>query len=303
MKCTGKSSILLMVLILMFGAAMTTLPAAAETAWTENEWSFVDASMDVSNGIPEDAEGRLHMIRERGRLTVATEPYFPPQEFIDREQIGQERFVGSDMELARLIAERMGVTLEIVPMAFSQVLNEVADGKYDLAISALAFTAARASRLEMSKGYFYPEETASSGLLIREEDAETIRGIEDLAERDIAAQSDSLQETMGVENIVFYRQFRRVSSVDDVYMAVRSGLVDAGIVDLESAGIYLASHPESGLKLAENVTFRLLPQYQGDRVAAQKGEIQLICFVNGVIDEVLESGKYMEWYHQFAEEQ
>ena len=123
------------------------------------------------------------------------------------------------------------------------------------------------------------------------------------AERDIAAQSDSLQETMGVENIVFYRQFRRVSSVDDVYMAVRSGLVDAGIVDLESAGIYLASHPESGLKLAENVTFRLLPQYQGDRVAAQKGEIQLICFVNGVIDEVLESGKYMEWYHQFAGEQ
>ena len=40
-----------------------------------------------------------------------------------------------------------------------------------------------------------------------------------------------------------------------------------------------------------------------DRIAAQKGEIQLICFVNGVIDEVLESGQYMAWYNQFAGQQ
>ena len=35
--------------------------------------------------------------------------------------------------------------------------------------------------------------------------------------------------------------------------------------------------------------------FRGDRIAAKKGEIQLICFVNGVIDEVLESGQYEEW--------
>ena len=303
MQYLKKRRIIPICLILMLTTAMAAFPAAAETDWSENEWNYLDMSMDVSNGIPEDAEGRLQMIRQRGKLTVATEPYFPPQEFIDREKIGQERFVGSDMELARLIAERMGVTLEITPMAFSHVLSEVADGKYDLAISALAFTTGRASRLEMSKGYFYAEETVSSGLLIREADAEVIREIADLAERDIVAQSDSLQETMAVENIPLYRQFRRVSAVDNVYSAVQSGLADAGIVDIESAGIYLAGHPESGLCLAENVTFLLQPQYRGDRVAAQKGEIQLIGFVNGVIDEVLESGQYMAWYNQFAGQQ
>ena len=296
-KKRGCMGICLMLVLMM---VLAVFPSAAETDWSENEWGFVDMSMDVSNGIPEDAEGRLQMIRQRGKLTVATEPYFPPQEFVDREKIGQERFVGSDMELARLIAERMGVTLEIVPMSFSQVISEVADGKYDLAISALAFTAGRASRLELSKGYFYSEEPASSGLMIRQADAETIRSIEDLAERDIAAQSDSLQETMAVENIDFYRQFRRASSVDNVYALVRDGTVDVGIVDLESAGIYLAGHPDSGLCLVQDVTFSLQPQYQGDRIAAQKGEIQLIGFVNGVIDEVLESGQYTAWYNQFA---
>jgi len=271
-----------------------------EVQYVENEWNYVEGSMDVSGGIPENAGGRLGRIRASGRLTVATEPYFPPQEFLDETREGQDRFVGSDMELARLIAERMGVTLEIVPMAFSQVISEVADGKYDLAISALAFTAARSSRLELSKGYFYSEEPASSGLLIRQADVGEIRSISDLAERDIAAQSDSLQETMAVENIDFYRQFRRASSVDNVYALVRDGTVDAGIVDLESAGIYLAGHPDSGLCLVQDVTFSLQPQYQGDRIAAQKGEIQLIGFVNGVIDEVLESGQYTAWYNQFA---
>ena len=296
-KKRGCMGICLMLVLMM---VLAVFPSAAETDWSENEWGFVDMSMDVSGGIPEDAEGRLQMIRQRGKLTVATEPYFPPQEFVDREKIGQDRFTGSDMELARLIAERMGVTLEIVPMSFSQVISEVADGKYDLAISALAFTAARSSRLELSKGYFYSEEPASSGLLIRQADVGEIRSISDLAERDIAAQSDSLQETMAVENIEFYRQFRRPSSVDNVYALVREGTVDAGIVDLESAGIYLAGHPDSGLCLVKDVTFVLQPQHQGDRIAAQKGEIQLICFVNGVIDEVLKSGQYLAWYNQFA---
>ena len=48
------------------------------------------------------------------------------------------------------------------------------------------------------------------------------------------------------------------------------------------------------------VSFPLQPQYEGDRIAAQKGELQLIYFVNGVIDEVLASGQYDAWFDEFA---
>ena len=37
---------------------------------------------------------------------------------------------------------------------------------------------------------------------------------------------------------------------------------------------------------------------EGDRIAAKKGQIQLLYFVNAVIDEVVESGQYMEWYRE-----
>ena len=288
---------------LLAALAIAPLAAWAEEApvYIENQWNYVDISMDVSAGIPESATGRLAKIRAAGKLVVATEPYYPPQEFIDITKSGQARFVGADMELARLIARRMGVELEIVPLDFTEVLSSVADGKYDLAIAALSFTSARAAMLELSKGYYFTEVEASTGLLIRTEDAEAIRSVDDLYERDIAAMSGSLQETMTVDNQISYRQFRRLPTVEAVYEAVMAREEDAGVVDLENARAYIENHPDCGLCIVPDVYFSLQPQYLGDRVAAQKGEIELICFVNGVIDEVLESGQYERWFDEYAQ--
>ncbi|MBR3018487.1 MAG: transporter substrate-binding domain-containing protein [Clostridia bacterium] len=274
--------------------------ASENPLYIENEWNYVDGSMDVSDGIPENAAGRLAKIRSAGKLTVATSPYYPPQEFIDETKTGMDRFAGADMELARLIAQRMGVTLEIVPMEFTDVLSSVADGKYDLAVSALSFTSGRAAVLEMSKGYYFSGEQASSGLLIREEDADTIRSADDLANKDIVAQSGSLQETMAADNIAFYRKFRRLPSAGDVYDAVREGKADAGVVDIAIARVYIESHPGCGLMIVPDMAFALQPQYLGDRIAGRKGEIQLMYFVNGVIDEVLASGQYEAWFEYYA---
>ena len=41
--------------------------------------------------------------------------------------------------------------------------------------------------------------------------------------------------------------------------------------------------------------------YDGDRVAAKKGEYQLMYFVNGVIDELLASGEYQAWYEEYED--
>ena len=257
--------------------------------------------MDISGGIPDDALGRLGRIRDAGVLTVATEPYFPPQEYIDPTKTGQDQYVGADMALARLIARRMGVELEIVPMAFNDVLSSVAAGEYDLAISALSFIPARAEALEMSKGYYYSAESLPSGLIIRTADIEAIQRLSDLSGRDIAAQSGSLQESMAVQQILSYRQFVRLPAVSDVYDAVQTGAVDAGVVDRESARLYIDQHPDCGLMLMPYIAFSLPEEYAGDRVAAQKGEVQLLYFVNGVIDEVLASSQYDQWYAEYAE--
>lgn len=301
----GRALALLLAGLMLAGLMLIApLPAARaeadieEPLYVENEWNYVDQSMDVSQGIPEDAMGVLERIRRTGVLRVATEPYFPPQEFIDDSLQGQAQYVGADMELARRIAERMGVELQIVPMEFTQVLAAVAENECDLAISALAFTPGRAGSSEMSKGYYFAEGDAGSGVLIRAEDAEKYLGLDDFAGCDIVAQNGSLQESIAAENLRDYRQFRRVSTMAEVYRAVENGEADAAIVDAETALDYIANNPDCGLRVIDGVRIPLDEQYSGDRIAARKGELQLMYFVNGVIDEVLESGEYRQWYEE-----
>lgn len=259
-----------------------------------NEWNYVDGSMDISGGIPADAGGVLARIRERGVLRVATEPYYPPQEFIDPGFDGQDKYRGADMELARLIAERMGVELQIVELEFTDVLPAVINDECDLAISALSYTPARASITTMSKGYHYSD-APKTVIVIREADAENITSVEDMAGKTLAAQQGSLQEAMLAANVYIYKEFRRLPQVQDVYSAIVRGDADAGAVDAEAALEYLENNPEDGLMIVPEVEFLLRAEYQGDRIAARNGENQLIAFVNGVIDEVLANQLYDEW--------
>ena len=203
--------------------------------------------------------------------------------------------------MARLIARRMGVALEIVPTDFSDVLSAVADGSCDLAISALSYTPGRAAYVTLSKGYNFSGDNAGSGLLIRAADSEDITGIESLEGRNIVAQSGSLQEALMAEQVYNYHEFRRVSMVQEVYKALEDGVADAAMVDVESSTAFIEGNPECGLMLIPGVRFKLAEQFDGDRVAARKGETKLIAFVNGVIDELLESGQYRAWMEQYAE--
>ena len=171
---------LLMAFILTILLLPGVTAAGEESSFVENEWNFVDGSMDVSHGIPATANGVLARIKERGVLRVATELHFAPQSFIDPSLEGQEAYAGADVELARLIAQRMGVELVIVPMDYTEVLRAVSEDRCDLAIAALSYTPERAVSNELSKGYYYKKALSNITLVLREEDAEKYQSVEDL---------------------------------------------------------------------------------------------------------------------------
>lgn len=285
-------------LILITGMISGAFAQDTDEQYVRNEWNFIDQSMDISKGISADAGGVLGRIRDRRTLRVATEPYFPPQEFIDPAKVGFNRFVGSDIKLAQLIADRMGVTLEIVPMDFSEVLASLDENTSDLAISALSFVPSRASSYELSKGYYYSEDNAGNGILIRSEDQDKFNSINDFSDKTIAAQRGSPQESLMAENFPGYKEFIRFSSAQEVYTALENGKIDAAMVDIETAQAYINKGTDTELMLLPDFQFQLEEQFKGDRIAAKKGQLQLIYFVNAVIDEVLESGQYMEWYKE-----
>ena len=254
----------------------------------------------VGAGIPDSATGRLAEIKERGYLTVATEPYWVPNEFIDPTLTGDDKYVGSDIELARYIAGKMCVELRIVPLEFTAVLASVPEGKYDLAISALAYTPERAEAMEMSQGYYFSTENAGYGILVPEKYVGVIEDAEDLKDYVIITQSGSIQELMVTEQVPAYKEFKRVGSMPDAYLAVQESKADAAIVARSSAQLYVENNPDCGLTVLE-YRFYLPPEYDGTRIGMKKGETDLRDYINACIDELIESGQYSEWYDYYTE--
>lgn len=281
--------------------AVLTLSMAALTACSVAEASTHAARENTTAGEQEHPSNRLESILERGYIEVALEPAFAPNEFIDPTKTNEDKYVGSDIELAKYIADDLGVELRLKPMDFTSVLGSITAEKYDLAISALAYTPERAETMNMSKGYYFGSEDPQKGygILIRKEDAEKIRGISDLADRTVVAQNGSLQEQFVKEQIPACGKYMRVSSTNDAFLMVQTGRADAVAAALKMAQLYLDSNPDCGLCILDDFYFTVDESTQGTRIGIPKGEEELTARVNSIIDEVIEQDLYNGWYEEY----
>lgn len=248
-------------------------------------------------GSKAEPKDRLAAIKERGYIEVTTEPYFAPYEFVDSTKTGDEQYVGMDIEIAKYIADKIGVELKIVPLEFSAVQAGVIDGKYDLAISAIAYSPARAENMAMSKGYYF--EDNDYGFLVREEDVDKYTSIEEAKQAVIVTQSGSVQEALYNDNIGSCKEFKLVSAMTDGYLAVAEGKADICVCSLGSAQLYADAN--GGLAIT-SFRFDVDPEMNSTRITACKeGTDSLMEVVNQCIDELLAENKMVEWFDQYAE--
>src|SRR5690554_944264 len=263
--------------------------------------SMLMAGCTASAGVEQEATNRLEEIKERGYMEVVMEPYFAPYEFIDPSKDGVDKYVGSDVEFAKYIADELGVELKIIPLEFSAVLSSVTEGKYDMAISALSFTPARAEAMNMSKGYFFPEGGAGHGLLIRAEDVDSIAGPEDISDKVIVAQSGSLQEMFVNDQVPGYKEFKRVSATTDGFLMVQENKADVCAASIPMAQLYIDANPEANMMVVENFEFYMDESTSGTRIGMPKDEDELTQEINRIIDKVIESGEFAQWHKDFTE--
>lgn len=247
------------------------------------------------------AANRLEAILQRGYIEVATEPYFAPNEFIDPTKEGADKYVGSDIELAHYIANSLGVECHIVPLDFTTVLSGVTTGKYDLAISALAYTPERAEAMELSDGYYYDSSTVTYGLMVRTENLDAIQTVDDLAQRVIVVQSGSIQESLANEQIPAWAEMKRVSATTDGFLMVQEQKADAIVTAITTAQLYIDANPGCGMSIVPDLTFPVDEALQGTRIGLPKGETELLDKVNEIIAEVREQGLYDTWYIQYTD--
>ena len=246
-------------------------------------------------GSKSEPKDRLAKIKDQGYIEMVTEPYFAPFEFIDPTKEGDAQYVGMDIELGKKIAEKIGVELKIVPLEFTAVLAGVVDGKYDMAISAIAYSPSREEAMLLSDGYKLTS-NEGYGFLTRIEDADKYTCIEDLANAVVITQSGSVQEGIYNDQVKSCKEFKLVSAMTDGYLAVAENKADVCIVSKASAKLYAEAN--GGLAVS-GFTFETDPRLSSTVVGVPKGGESLMAVVNEVIAEQTANGNIEAWYAEY----
>lgn len=190
----------------------------------------------ASQGTTGEAKAAVKTAKD-GVLTMVTNAEFPPYEYYDGDKI-----VGIDAEVAQLIAEKLGLTLEIVDGDFNAVVPGVQSGKYDMGMAGLTVNEDRLKSVDFTTSY-----AKGIQVVIVKEDS-GIQSIDDLAGKKIGVQETTTgdlyaSDDFGEDNVIKYAN--GAVAVE----ALKAGKVDCVIIDNEPAKAYVAAN--EGLKILE----------------------------------------------------
>ena len=275
---------------------------------TDSSYAYLLDTTDLKK--PEvntsNATGVLANVLKKGVLTIATSPDYPPVEFVDDEG----KVWGSEMQLAKYVADCLGVDLDIETMDFSGTLVAVDTGKVDLAFSGYGWKKDRAESYELSVGYEgdpSSTESAKHTLITTAANADKYHSLNDFVGSHIMAQATSLQEMYVQDEILALDKnnttnYEPVATLDQAVLGLASGKCDAVALDNSTAENYVKS--SDGQFALTNVYFDLTPygDYQGNIAAAKKGETSLIDAVNTIIQSAKDNGYYETWYKAAKEQ-
>jgi polar amino acid transport system substrate-binding protein len=268
-KLTGLWA-LLVVAALMLSACTAVQPGAApEPAAGAAEGQAAEQ--------PAAGEGLLGEIQERGRLIVGTSADYPPYESIN--EAGE--FVGFDMDLARAIAERMGVEVEFQDMPFDSLIAAVQEGKIDVVIAAMQATPERDDTVDFSVVY---RPTKDAFLGAADTTIELATG-DDAAGYSIGAQTGTVQEKWVQDYLVG----GGLTPADKAFSYERA---DQGGLDVQNGRIeLLLIDAEPAIALAEQLGLKVVlitdsTAAAGKAIALPQGETALKAELDRIIGEL-----------------
>jgi len=179
-------------------------------------------------------------VRQRGTLRVAVDFGFYPFSGIERDQP-----IGYDVDLARALAQKLGLRAEFVPSNLDAIYDDLTNHKADMVASALLYAPEQGWRATFSTFYF------NAGQVLVVPESSPIAGADELRGRTIGAPLGSDADSYARKLVLSNPGITLHSDYDtpaEVLADLRRGRLDAAIVDNASALIDLGHQP--GLRLA-----------------------------------------------------
>jgi len=210
---------------------------------------------------------------DTGAIQVATDATWPPFEYIDTET---REIVGFDIDLFDAIAERAGLEVEYVNVAWDPLLAGMAQGTYDAAISCITIREDRLEQMNFSIPYY-----VAGQIIVTLTSNTDITGPETLSGKSVGVQSGTTgdfeaQSIPGV-NVVGYDE------IGLAFIALMALQLDAIICDTPVAYGYVDKYD-----ILMTVGEVLTTEEYG--IAVPKGKEDLLDQINDALQELLDEG-------------
>ena len=268
-------------LSLIVAAALSFSLAACGNAGSDASSSTeaTNSESQASEGTQAEGDDSLAKIQEKGELVMATSPDYPPYEFKIIED-GKEKIVGFDIAIAEEIAKDMGVKLRISEMDFNGLLPALNANKADIVMAGMTPDEERSKAVNFSEIYYLAEQ----GIMVSAENKDSLNTLESFAGKKIGVQKGSVQEKIAMEQMPDAKIVSLVK-LPNIILELKSGNIDAAIVELPVANGYVKQYPELAISDA-----KVKDETGGSAIAIKKGNDALTEQINSTIKRLQEEG-------------
>ncbi len=241
----------------------------------------------------------LESIKEKGELVVYTNAEFPPFEYLANGEP-----TGVDMDIAKAIADEIGVELKIENVKFDTIISSVQSGKAAMGAAGITVTEERKESVDFSISY-----TTSTQYVILPVEAE-YANITSLKGMNIGVQLGTTGDFIISDEVNGYKDDdgndvkgvlqdsgASVTTYNNANLAaeaLKSGKIKAVVVDKLPAEL-IAKNSDGKLKAVELVYEDGSNTAESYAICVAKGNNSLLEVVNKVIKDLLESGKIDEY--------
>ena len=199
------------------------------------------ASCGASRTTANEAEKPDHLarIKAAGKITVATEGAWSPFTYHDEKS---NELIGFDVEVAKEIARRLGVTAEFKEVDFDGGLTGVSQGTFDMMANGVDVTKDRQSTFDFTDAYAYDH-----AVVVTAAGNEDIKSFGDLAGKTTANSVGSTYAQQGEANGA---TVINVPTLGETMELVLNGTADATINANTSVQDYFNTTGTTSLKVA-----------------------------------------------------
>ena len=191
---------------------------------------------------------------------------------------------GYDVQVAKEIADQLGVNLEIVQYDRGDLIGAVEDGDIDLMIAGVNPLATRADRIDFTDSYYDNDYVV---IVLKDGSYADVTKISGFAGARITAQTDSYIYTNLLPQMEDIKIMPGMTFHRDMRVALSNDIID-GYVTTRPEGMEATRlHPEYAMvTLDEDGGFETDSEYSSVAIGLAKGRDVLLVAVNGVLHKI-----------------